>query len=291
MGLSLISVPMANGVTVVPLNSGAIGQFEITLNDSAGPPTAGTLKVEGLNWSGNYDVIEGATAINLATALAGGAFVILSDFGHFQALRLTLTGVTGGVGQLYGAAVVQSAAMPDYVATGGRALNTQSYTESNTKLGTQFYFQLYVPTLAAAGTYNIVFTVGSKIALVKNRTLYTNGVNVSVQLFKAPTGVSGGTTVPVQNYNDINPVAPTATVLGGATVTSNGTSWGDRAHVWNASANGQGQQSGSGLAPLGDRVLLPGKSYLIQIVNGDTNAAPFDYFLTWFEGTPDLPRQ
>lgn len=290
MSLTLITVPMANGVTSIPLNSGAIGQFEITLNDSAGAPSAGTLKIEGLNWSGNYDVIEGASAIPL-TQLATGV-INVSDFGHFQALRLTLSGVVGGVGQLYGAANVQTFMLPDYVATGGRAINTQSYTESNTKLGTQFYMQFYNASLAAAGTYNIVFTTGSKIALVKDRVLYTNGTNVSVQLFKGPTGVSGGTPITVQNYNDINPVATTVGIVGGATVTGAGTSWGDPAHVWNASANGQAQQSGSGLAPRGDRVLLPNKSYLIRVVNNDaTNATPFDYFLTWFEGTPDLPRQ
>lgn len=290
MSLTLINIPLSSGVTSVPLKSGAIGQFEITLNATAGAPTGGTLKIEGLNWSGNYDVIEGASAVAL-TVLSSGPIVV-SDFGHFQALRFTLAGVTGGTGSLYGAAISQATGLPDYAATGGRAINTQSYTESNTKLGTQFYFQFYNASLAAGGTYNIVFTVGSKIVLVKNRTLYTNCVNMAVQLFKAPTGVSGGTPIAVQNYNDINPVAATANVLGGAAVTGNGTSWGSPAHIWNASANGQGQQSGSGLAPLGDRVLLPGKAYLIQIVNNDlVNAAPFDYFLTWFEGTPDLPRQ
>jgi hypothetical protein len=291
MSLTYINVPLANGVTVVPLNSGAIGQFEITLNDSAGVPSAGTLKVEGLNWSGNYDVIEGGTAINLPTALAGGAVITLSDFGHFQALRLTLTGVVGGAGQLYGGVNVLAAAVPDYVTTGGRAINVQSYTESNTKFGTQFYFQTTQASLAGGATYNITFTVGAKPVLVKDRSLYTNGLNVSVQLFRNSSGISGGTAIPVQNYNDINPVATTVNVLGGATVSTPGTAWGSPVHVWNASANGQGQRAGSQLAPQGDRVLLPGRSYTIQIVNNDTNAAPFDYFLTWFEGTPDLPRQ
>jgi len=290
MGLTLISISLANGVTSVPLNSGAIGQFEITLNDSAGAPSAGTLKIEGLNWSGNYDTIEGASAIPL-TILAS-APILASDYGHFQSLRLTLSGVVGGVGLLYGAVVVQAASLPDYVATGGRALNVQTYTESNTKFGTQFYFQTTQASVAGGATYNMVFTTGAKPVLIKQRTLYTNGTNFSLQLFKTPTGVSGGTAIAVQNYNDINPVATTVSVLGGATVTGNGTAWGDKAHIWNASANGQGQQSGSGLPPGADRILGPSKSYLIQLINNDlVNAAPFDYFLTWFEGQPDLPRQ
>jgi hypothetical protein len=286
MSLSFLSVPLANGATVIPLTSG-IGQLEITLNATSAP-SAGTLKVEGLNWSGNYDVIEGGSAIAL-TSLASGP-IALSDYGHFQALRLTLAGVTGGTGPLYGAAVAYPVGLPDFVASGGRALNVQSYTESNTKLGTQYYLQTDQAALAGGATYNIVFTVGAKIVLVKARSLYTNGVNMSLQLFKAPTGVSGGTALTVQNYNDINPVATTMSVLGGATVTGSGTSWGDAEHIYNASANGNGQRSGTGLAPSGDRILLPGKKYLVQIINNDTNAAPFDYFLTWFEGTPDLPR-
>ena len=287
MSLTLINVPMANGVTSVVLNSGAIGQFEITLNATAGAPSAGTLKIEGLNWAGNYDVIEGATAIAL-TSLAGGP-INLSDYGHWQSLRLTLSGVTGGSGLLYGVANAQPFSLPDFAATGGRALNVQSYVESNTKLGSQFYI-LVNGSVAASGTYNLVFTTGSKVVLVKGRSLYTNGTSVSLQIFKAPIGVSGGTPIAVQNYNDINPVATTASGLSGATVTGNGTAWGGLEHIYNSSA--AGQRTGSGLAPGGDRVLLPNKSYMVQIVNGDsTAAAPFDYFLTWFEGQPDLPRQ
>lgn len=109
-------------MTSVPLNSGTLGQFEITLNATAGAPSASTLKIEGLNWSGNYDVIEGATAIALTSLTAGS--IVVSDFGHFQALRFTLAGVVGGAGLLYGAAVLQAISMPDFVATGSRALNT-----------------------------------------------------------------------------------------------------------------------------------------------------------------------
>ena len=58
-------------------------------------------------------------------------------------------------------ALAQAFSIPDFAATGGRALNVQSYVESNTKLGSQFYLQISVPTLAASGTYNITFTTGS----------------------------------------------------------------------------------------------------------------------------------
>ena len=125
---------------------------------------------------------------------------------------------------------------------------------------------------------------------MKGRSLYTNGSSVSLQIFKAPTGISGGTAIPIQNYNDINPVTTTISALSGATVTGNGTAWGAPEHIYNSGS--VGQRTGSGLAPGGDRVLLPNKSYLVQVVNGDSSSATtFDYFLTWFEGQPDLPRQ
>lgn len=286
MSITTFSLPMANGVTSVALNSGALGQFEIMLKGTTGAPSAGTLKVEGLNWANNYDVIAGATAVNLTTLGAGP--IILSDFGHFQALRFTLAGVTGGSGQLYGAAVAQNFMLPDFVATGGRALNTQNYSESNVKLGTQFYFQKKAPTFSAATTYNIAFVTGALPVLIKSRSLYTDAITMSVQLFKAPTGVTGGTAIPVQNYNDINPKVSTVTVTGDVTVTTTGTAWGDPERVINAGASGQ--RSGSGLAPGADRILATNSSYLIQLINV-SGSAEADYFLTWFEGQPDLPRK
>ena len=113
-------------------------------------------------------------------------------------------------------------------------------------------------------------------------------VSVTLQLFKQPT-FSGGTPVVIENYNDINPVATTITVAKGVTVTSSGTPWGDLIQL-----NGSSQSASrttSGLAPGGDRILKPNSTYLITISNLDTNGtAIIDYYLTWFEGVPDLPR-
>lgn len=113
-------------------------------------------------------------------------------------------------------------------------------------------------------------------------------VSVTLQLFKQPT-FSGGTPVVVQNYNDINPVATTVTIAKGVTVTSSGTPWGDLVQLNSASQSAS--RTTSGLSPGGDRVLKPNSTYLITISNLDTNAvAIIDYYLTWFEGVPDLPR-
>lgn len=284
---TFITVPIANGVTIVPLAAGSKGQLELTLRGAA--PSAGTLKVEGLQWTGAYVTLGGASAIDLAAALAGGATLAITEHGHFSALRFTLSSVTGGAGALGGSAYFADSSIADLAFQGQRALTTQSFTEAQTKLGNCFYFQKMVPTMAANSTYNIVVTTGALPVLIKDRSIYTLGQSIGVQLFKAPTGVTGGSAIPVQNYNDIAPVASTVTVTGGATVTTPGTAWGDPVHVYGASQ--QGNRQGANIAPGGDRVLSPNKSYLIQIVNSDTQTALVDYYLTWYEAVPDLPRQ
>lgn len=290
-----ISVPIANGAVSVPMAQGAKGQLELLLIGAA--PTAGTLKIEGLQWAGGaYQVLQNATAINLATALAGGAAIALTEHGHYRALRFTFTGVTGGSGNLTGLGYMTDGAIADLAFQGQRALNVQGYVESNVKLGLQFYFQYMLPTLAGGGTNSvkIAFRTGAQPVLIKDRSLYALGNSVALQLFKSPTGISGGTVIPVQNYNDIIPQASTVTVLGGVTTATNGTAWGDPTHIYGA--NTVGNRIGSGLAPGADRVLAPNHDYLIVVTNLDTTTgtggqALCDYYLTWYEGAPDLPRQ
>lgn len=284
MSTTTFAFPMANGVQTVPLADTMAGEIEFILNGTA--PSAGTLKVEGLTWTGSYYTIGGGSALNL-TALSSGP-IRLADFGHFQALRLTLTGVTGAVGNLTGSVTNAGLSVPSLAYVGLRALVTQGYEEANTKNGTQFYTQIALPAFSGAGTYNIVIQTGALPVLIKNRSVYSDAASLSVQLFKAPTGVSGGTAVTVQNYNDINPVATTVTVTKGATVTTPGTAWGDPQHIYNSGASGQ--RVASNISPFGDRVLAPNKAYLYQIINA-SGAANVDFYVSWYEGQPDLPRK
>lgn len=280
-------LPIANGATVVPLFEGSTGSFEIYLR-APNPPTAGSLLIEGLPFGGtSYVTIGGASALPL-TGLANGNRLAAGDFGHFVALRFTLSGVVGGSGVIVGSAgpVVQTT-WPDGVLVGLRALNVQSYTESNTKLGTQFYFQIQIPTVTAGGAVSIGFTTGALPVLVKDRQMTAFGSLVTLQLFKAPT-FTGGTAIAVQNYNDINPVATTVTIAKGVTVSNSGTPWGDPVRVFGSSSTAQ--RTSSGLAPGGDRVLKPNSKYLITISNPDNADAQVDYYLSWFEGQPDMPR-
>lgn len=284
MSTTTFAFPMANGVQSVALADGMAGELEFIFNGTA--PSAGTLKVEGLTWTGSYFTIGGGSAINL-TALSSGP-IRLGEFGHFQALRLTLSGVTGAVGNLTGAVNSVGLSAPSLAFAGYRGMIMQGYEEANTKNGTQFYVQIALPAFSGAGTYNLVMQTGALPVLVKNRAVYSDAGSLSVQLFKAPTGVTGGTAVAVQNYNDINPVATTTVVTKGATIATPGTAWGDPQHIYNSGASGQ--RVASNLGPNGDRVLAPNKLYLIQIINA-SGAANADFYASWYEGQPDLPRK
>ena len=221
-----LNIPVANGVTTVDVTPGTAGNLEVTLL-APNAPSAGTVTVDGLPYGKSaYVRIGGATSLPLSS-LASGGKLFITDFGHYSALRFTLSGVTGGAGYIVGTVGLSAVTgLPDGAAVGLRAINTQSYVESNTKLGTQFYMQVHVPSIAASSSFSFGFTTGALPIIIKDRQMSAFAVSVTLQLFKQPT-FSGGTPVVIQNYNDINPVATTVTVAKGVTVTSSGTPWGD----------------------------------------------------------------
>jgi len=287
-----LAIPLVNGANVVPLSPGSRGQIEVTLR-AAAAPSAGTLKIEGQRWTdGKFETIGGASAIALSTALAGGASIRVTDYGHYFALRFTIASLTGGTGPLSGLAYSLDAGVADEVFNGLRAVNTQSYTESNVKLGQQFYVQTQIPVLEHGTFYDAVLITGALPVLVKDRQVYVSGNLVSYQAFKGPT-YSGGTPITIQNFNDISPGTSTVQLLAGVTTTATGTSWGDAQRVYGA--NSASNRVGAGLVPGGDKILAPNKAYLVRFSNLDTTTgtageANIDYFLSWYEGSPDLPR-
>ena len=285
------SLPLATGVYVVPLLANSAGAFEITLRCLTAP-TGGTMLIEGQPYgSSGFVTIGGASAIPLTT-LANVTPIQAADFGHFAALRFTLIGVIDGSHVIAGTAgPVHPTGLPDGVANGQRALNVQTFAESASKIGNAFYLQYMLPTLAASATNKIVFTTGANPVVVNDREFYVFGASVSIQLFKQPTGISGGTALTVQNYNDINPAVSTVAVKALATVSANGTSWGDPVHVYNSSTGATGSRAGQMLNPNGGRVLKANSTYLVVITNNDVATAQADYYLSWTEGVPDLPRQ
>lgn len=219
--------------------------------------------------------------------LAAGQWTVNGPVVRFQ-VDLTGTGATTAELDIWRLGLEDSSLLPQLF-TGTRTITNQSYIEANTKNGAQFYLQYNLPQLpAASGVHKVSFVTGAKKVLIKGREMYGIGESISIQLFRQPTVTPAtGSPIDVQNYNDVNPIATTVLVRGGVTAAANGTSWGDPQRLFGQSA--AGQRTGSGLAPGGDRVLQANSSYLVEFKNTGSGTADIDYFLTWYEGAPDLP--
>lgn len=171
---------------------------------------------------------------------------------------------------------------------GLRALVTQSYTEANVKSGLQFEASGYNATVAAGTNFDVEFNTGSKRVIIKDRQVSFTGAGVTINVYEAPT-TSGGTAGTVYNLNRINPVATTVSHKIAPTVSAPGTQIGATAYGLGGTGVGPTEVS-SFAAPDVERVLKPNTKYLLRITNNDAAAQKIAAYITWYEGTPDLPE-
>lgn len=124
--------------------------------------------------------------------------------------------------------------------------------------------------------------------LIKLRVLDYVGEELSLSLFEGATGVTGGTAIPVRNYNRRNPVASTVTVTKNVTTTSDGTAIDDPEFFY---GSGSAPQRAAVSIPSGrERILLPNTSYIVSIAaTAALGNARVQYFIDWYEGETDLP--
>lgn len=271
---------MSNAAQEIIVLGGLIGSSQITVSFGSAP-SAGTVSIATR--------APGATAWKTLSkastvSIVSGLLVVRAD-GPIERVRVTFAGLVGGANPV---AWIAQGEEPDGLYVGLAAMCTDSYVGFNVKNGLQFYIQHALPQLpATTGTYKLLFTTGAKKVLIKAREMYGNGERFQIQVFKQPSAVTGGSTVDVQNFNDIAPAATTVSVLGGVTAGNNGTAWGDPQRIFSQSA--AGQRSGSGLAPGGDRILKANSTYLVVFSNTGSGTADIDYFLSWYEGDTDVP--
>lgn len=171
---------------------------------------------------------------------------------------------------------------------GLRALITQSYTEANTKNGLQYEASGYNAAVAAGANFDVEFNTGAKPVIIEDRQVAFTGAGITINVYEAPT-TSAGTAGTVYNLNRINPVATTVSYKTAPTVTAAGTQAG--ATTYGLGGTGVGQTVVSAFAAPGvERVLKPNTKYLLRITNNDAAAQKIAAYLTWYEGTPDLPE-
>ncbi|WP_417764680.1 hypothetical protein [Shewanella chilikensis] len=172
--------------------------------------------------------------------------------------------------------------------SGLRAINVQSYNESNVKLGLQYYLKANWPTgdVIANGTpRNVIFQTGSKPVIVKTRIVSYVGEEFQLEIFVNPT-FTGGATKVVGNYNTVNPVPTTVTVLKDATITNDGTPLDDEPDYYYGATTGNRNAKA---IPDGRERIIPANSTFMVKVSSNVGSGRFSYFLDWYEGEPDLP--
>lgn len=210
---------------------------------------------------------------HMTVALDEGENLYMRTGSTGQTARVVATVTAGSIGQGIDERVYLGAE---------RAITTQPFVEANVKNGTQFSISHEFLDVAQAATVNIVFSTGSMDVLVKGRSIQTSRDNVLYEVFRAPT-VSGGTAIPVSNYNEVDPVAATASLVYAATISSAGTLI-DHQPIYGAVDSGNrvsGFTQTSGI----ERRLAKNAKYLVRFTNRSTTAAVnIHYGLTWYEG-------
>ena len=177
--------------------------------------------------------------------------------------------------------------------SGFRAITVQPYTEANVKNGVQYNIRAVWPLLdlIPTGTARKVwFKTTTKPVLAKLRQFQYLAEEMKIELFSGPTGVTGGTTLIVHNYNGVSPVATTVQAKKNVTTTTNGTQFDhdDPEHFFGGANDPQRQNVDS--IPLGrERVLPANTEFLVVITNTGTGNARAQYFLDFYEGQADLP--
>lgn len=182
--------------------------------------------------------------------------------------------------------------IPDGAFSGLRAIIAQGYAEANVKNGVQYNLRATWPlsdTIAAGATRKIWFKTNAKPVIVKLREMQYVAEELTLRLFRAPTGVTGGTALSIHNYNSVSPVATTCQATKNVTTTSDGVEFdNNNAEVFFGASNAP--QRSVSIALQGRERILPANSeFIVSITNTGSGVARAQYFLDWYEGGTDLP--
>lgn len=277
--LDLVATPQ-----VVPL-SGASGPFHNIILAFDTAPSAGTVLIEFRNLGNpTWRALSHANGVSITS----GFFQVRID-GSAAALRITFTGLVGGAGARVWDDVRD---VPDGIYGGLAAITVQPYTEANVKNGLQYDMRAtwtLASVIPTGQVRKISFQTGAKHVLIKLREFQYIAEEMTLRLFRGPTGVTGGTPLSINNYNARNPVASTVSAAKNVTTTTDGTEFNaaDPEVFFGAQTNPQRNQA---TALQGrERLLLPNTAYLVTITNSGTGDARAEYHLDWYEGDTDLP--
>lgn len=266
----------------------------------------------GLDWSGAlvsflfFDAgglpvaVTGLPTVSRSLYDTGDIFQSINPFatnewrfnGPASRVRISLAGVTGYT--TYRVVIWRTdeplELIPDGAYVGRRAMNFQTYDESNKKLGNQWEASRLISIASNApanNAYSIILTGANPVDL-KSRVLGYSGLGVVGRIYKAPT-FTGGDPDPWFNMNPRYVGSqPLAQLLVGFTLTANGTKCG--ADIFGIGPASQ-QSRGSTPQSLGSNRILdePNTAYLLEIASLDPGAQDVMARLEIYEGGLDLP--
>jgi len=166
---------------------------------------------------------------------------------------------------------------------GNAAFTVQSYTEINSKNGTQFECQIIFENIQSNTPQTFSFTTGSDPVIVKSRGISGEFSNINYDIYRDST-VTGGTSVLVSNLNDRNSVVNQVDVTLNPTLTVKGDLWSPYKIVGSGT-----NKSVSYGTPQGERILKENTSYVVEVINNDVTTIPILVVdLSWYQGQLDL---
>lgn len=146
-----------------------------------------------------------------------------------------------------------------------------------------FEISFQTSSIAAAGTYNIIFTTGSLGAAFVARTVGFSGTAAKAIVYKAPTGVTGGSVQASYRMNQRVTNTAQGVMTIGATISGVGTQ--ASAPTFYRGSAGVGPTTvGTYAVQSSTRTLEPNTTYLLQFTNNDAGAQIFDLYFQWIEG-------
>jgi len=178
-------------------------------------------------------------------------------------------------------------ALPTEISSGTRAINTQSYIESNIKLGTQHEWARLVTNLAGLANSDTIFLTGNSPVILKSRRIGYTGTGVNAFIYENPS-YTGGTLSPTQNPNAINQVATLSQVLINPSISAVGFLIFSPEYSIGSTSQ---QSKGSTSRETGqEKILKPNTAYLLRLTSIDSQVESVTTSLSWYEGPLDLPR-
>lgn len=172
------------------------------------------------------------------------------------------------------------------VINGKRALTTMNYTEVDVKTGRQRVAQLKT-TITSGATVSIGFVTGAEPVIIKSRIINQIGsTEIDYSAYENRT-FTGGTTVNVVNPNRVTQVASNVTIKSAVTPDAGGTLYLEPFPIF-AAGNNAASRIGGDVAGM-EYHLKANTSHVFQISNPGTGAATVHWWITFFEGSSDLP--